>query len=199
MFNFFNRARPQPPAAQSASDAPPDFTRLDRDPYLALAEPRLRLISIFDDLRYDRADMDMVSGPMRRRVAERLAPMGFRQVSGSVMENPHADVRVILPKFRALGASPFDATRDTPRRRQDYFALTPTQVACQFIDHFDHAGAVEKIKELIVKHPINLLRIMDFLDKEPAHEAFRAAIGHLTLVQREAVQSAPLKTRRALR
>ena len=177
----------------------PDLSVLDSDPYLALADPQLRLISVFDDLRYDRADMDMVSGPMRKRILQRLAPLGFRQVSGSALENKAADIRVLLPKFAALGASPFDATRYTPRRGQDFFALTPTQVACQFIDHYDHAAAVEKIKALVIKHPINLYRIMDFLEDDPAHEAFRDAIGHLKFVQREAVESAPLKTRRALR
>lgn len=188
------RAAPRPavPFAQRV-------TVLDRDPYLAVIAPPLRLVSVFDDLKYDRSDLDMVSGPMRRRALKRLAPLGFRQVSGSVIENRDEDIRFLLPKFRALGASPFDATRDTARRAQDYFILTPTQTAAMIVDSCSHEEAVERIKALVVKHPINLFRLFDFLERKPKHAAFRAAVGHLKFVQREAVEREPLKTRRALR
>ncbi|MEQ9694704.1 hypothetical protein [Shimia sp. SDUM112013] len=172
---------------------------LDKDPFLMVADDTLRLISVFDDLKYDRADLDMMSGPMRRHVVGKLAPLGFRQVSGSVIENRTEDIRMLFPKYRALGASPFDAARDTPRRAQDYYILTPTQVACQIIDHYPIEDAVARIKALIVKHPINLYRIWDFLEKTDRHNGFLPAIGHLKYVQREAIEKEPLKTRRALR
>jgi len=172
---------------------------LSADPYLSLADEKLRLISVFDDLKYDRADMDMMSGPMRQRVVEKLHPFGFRQVSGRVLENRDLDVRMVMPKFRALGASPFDATRDEDRRAQDYFILTPTQTACVFVDHYPTDQAVEAVKGLVVHQPINLLRISDFLDKSERHQAFSKAIGHLRFVQREAVEAEPLCRRRALR
>ncbi|MEM8789080.1 MAG: hypothetical protein AAGE76_12540 [Pseudomonadota bacterium] len=54
---------------------------LNRDPYLCVADEALKLISVFDDLKYDRADIDILSGPMRERVRLKLAPLGFRQVS----------------------------------------------------------------------------------------------------------------------
>jgi hypothetical protein len=131
---------------------------LDADPYLAVADSDRHLISVFDDLRYDRADPDMISPPMRRRAIERLAPLGFRQVSGSVLENRAEDVRVVFPRFRALGASPFHAARDAGRREQDYLVLTPTQAACALVDAYPVEEAVERIKALIAKHPINSKR-----------------------------------------
>lgn len=171
---------------------------LDRDPYLMVADADLRVISVFDDLRYDRADLDILTGSMRARALKRLAPLGFRQVSGSVIENRAEDIRFLLPKFHALGASPFDATRYATRREQDYFILTPTQSACLMIDSYPVEEAVDRIKALIVRHPINLYRILDFLERKPAHQTFEGAIGHLKFVQREAVESEPLKSRRAL-
>ncbi|MEO0393732.1 MAG: hypothetical protein AAF213_10895 [Pseudomonadota bacterium] len=171
---------------------------LDRDPYLYLADLSERVISVFDDLKYDRADLDMMSGPMRERLMMQLKPLGFRQVSGMIMENKAEDLRVIFPKFHALGASPFDIARYTTRRGQDYLALTPTQTACHYIDHYDHGEAVDRVKALVIKQPINLFRLMDYLEDKPAHRAFQNAIGHIKLVQREAVEAAPLKTRRAL-
>ncbi|SLN43625.1 hypothetical protein PSA7680_02201 [Pseudoruegeria aquimaris] len=181
----------------------PDFAArmqvLNKDPYLLVADEQLRIISVFDDLKFDRADMDMLSGPMRRRALQKLAPLGFRQVSGTVLENRADNIRAIMPKFRALGESPFDATRYTERRPQDWFILTPTQAACMFIDTYPHMDAVERIKALVVKQPINLYRIMDYLERKPAHEGFRPAIGHLKYVQRTAVEAEPLRSRRALR
>ncbi|MEM6760143.1 MAG: hypothetical protein AAF601_11770 [Pseudomonadota bacterium] len=172
---------------------------LDKDPYLAVADSALRLISVFDDLKYDRSDADMLSGPMRQRVVQALKPLGFVQRTGSMIENREAGVRMHLPKSHALGASPFDVTRYTARQPQDYFILTPTQAAARIIDQYDTDTAVERIKALIARQPINLMRLVDHLERKDSHAAFGRAVGHLKYVQREAVESDPLRTRRALR
>lgn len=182
------------------SDTPFDerLQVLNADPYLMVVAAPLRFISVFDDLRYDRADVDAVSGPMRKRVVDRLKPLGFRQISGSLIENKEEGIRIHLPKFRALGASPFDAIRDTSPHDQDYIVLTPTQLACQFIDHYPLDLAMEQLRALIVRQPANLLRIFDYLERNDTHQAFKKVIGELTVLQRQAVAQEPLKTRRAL-
>ncbi len=195
-------------AAPAADDSPADpqsvallterIQVLNRDPYLQLADTRLGLISVFDDLKYDRADADMLSPAMRRHAIAKLGGVGFRQVSGTVLENAEAGVRTLIPKSHALGASPFDITRYTPKRSQDFYVLTPTQTACQFVDHYSTDDAVARIKALVAKHPINLFRLMDYLERKPTHDAFLRAIGHLKYVQRKAVESEPLRRRRAL-
>jgi len=172
---------------------------LNIDPYLMVADTGLRLISVFDDLHYDRADLDMLSGPMRRHALTRLVPLGFKQRSGSVIENRAEDVLIHMPKFRALGASPFDALRDTVLRVQDYALLTPTQVAAQIITEHPTDVAMERLSALVVKHPVNLLRLFDYLEPIPTHRAFRNVLGQLVFLQRKAVSMEPLKTRRALR
>jgi len=200
---FGKTSRPQenhaPAANPLAVQNPLSLTSLTKDPYLYVSDESLNLISVFDDLKYDRADMDILSGPMRSRVLAKLTPLGFRQVQGNLIEHGSLDIQMHIPKFRALGASPFDAVRDSPRREQDYYILTPTQTACQMIDSLPTEAAVEAISILVKKQPVNLLRIFDYLDKTGAHEAFRPAIGHLKIIQREAVQSEPLCRRRALR
>ncbi|WP_251374106.1 hypothetical protein [Ponticoccus alexandrii] len=172
---------------------------LERDPYLCLADQGLRLVSVFDDLRYDRADMDMLNGPMRSRLVTALAALGIRQATGSRLDSPTTGLRLHMPKFRALGASPFDALRDTAREPKDYAVLTPTQAACAIIEAHATDDAVRLLERLVQTHPVNLLRIFDYLDRSPAHEAFRPAIGHLVPIQRAAIRSSPLKDRRALR
>lgn len=183
---------------QSRATLQAGLQALNRDPFLWIAEDGLGLISVFDDLKYDRADADMLSPAMRAHAIAKLAPLGFRQTSGTVLTHKPADMRVIIPKVHALGASPFDVARYTPKRAQDFYLLTPTQTACQFIDGFAKDEAVERIKELIASQPINLLKLEDYLERKDHHRDFLSAIGHLKYVQREAVASEALCHRRAL-
>ncbi len=168
------------------------------EPYFQIADEKLGLLSVFDDLKYDRADVDMISPAMRNHVVDKLGPLGFRQTSGTVLEHVEAEMRVHIPKFHALGASPFDITRYTEKRPQDYCLLTPTQVACQYVDHYVLDEAVQRIETLITKHPINLLKLADYLEGKPKHRAFRKVLGHIQLKQRIAVESEPLCRRRSL-
>jgi len=170
----------------------------DLGPYLHVADRDLRLLSVFDDLKYDRADADMLSPGMRMFLARTLKPLGFNQKSGNVFVEPASGVRCLLPKSHALGASPFDILLYTERQPIDYFVLTPTQVACQFIEAYDLEEAVERTKDLIRQHPINILKLVDYLEHKPQHEAFQAAIGHLRYVQREAIETKDLRRLRPL-
>ena len=171
---------------------------LNFGPYMFIADETLRLISVFDDLKYDRADLDMMSPAMRGHVIKQLNPIRFKQVSGNVLLHAETNVRCLIPKFHALGSSPFDITRYIHRGKNDFYVLTPTQTACQYIDHYSLEEAVERVKALIMRQPINLYKMLDYLERKPKHQEFSRAIGHLRLMQREAVESEPLKTRRAL-
>ncbi|WP_424927748.1 hypothetical protein [Amaricoccus tamworthensis] len=187
------------PATEATTPFAERVMVLNADPYLIVADTHLRLISVFDDLRYDRSDLDMLCAPMRDRALRRLKPMGFSQKSGTVIENRAEDIRIHMPKFRALGASPFDALRDTDQRPQDYVLLTPTQTAARIIEGHDPDPAMDLLEALVARHPVNLLRIFDFLDSSPRHAAFKKPLGYLVHVQRQAIAKEPLKTRRALR
>ncbi|MEM1380319.1 MAG: hypothetical protein AAGH41_06810 [Pseudomonadota bacterium] len=170
----------------------------DLGPYISLADENLKLISVFDDIKYDRADADMLSPAMRQHLVKTLKPLGFKQTSGTVLKHQATGVRCIIPKFHALGASPFDITQFTDKGADDYYVLTPTQTACQFIDNYGLEEAVSAIRTLIKSQPINIYRLMDYLEAKPAHEAFFQAIGHLKYVQREAIEGKTLRRMRAL-
>ncbi|MDA5557990.1 hypothetical protein [Shimia sp. MMG029] len=172
---------------------------LDKDPYLYVVDWDLQIISVFDDLKYDRADVDALAGPMRNHVLQKLKPLGFTQTSGHVISHTTADMQMIMPKFRALGESPFNATHFTKRRPQDFYILTPTQSACVLIDSYPPEEAQERILALIKQQPINIYRILDYMARDDHREAFKPVLGHLKFVQREAVRSEPLCRRRALR
>lgn len=186
------------PLAQDIAAVAGRLTALNATPYLYLADGTLGLISVFDDLKYDRSDADILSPAMRRHAVQKLGECGFVQTSGCVLTHRETGQKVILPKSHALGASPFDITQYTPKRKEDFYLLTPTQTACQYIDGYDKAAALERIRALIARQPINIYRLMDYLEKKPAHQAFLDTIGHLKFVQREALESDALRGRRAL-
>ncbi|WP_223789620.1 hypothetical protein [Marinicella meishanensis] len=192
--------QPLSAAAQAAAVAALDarLLVLHQDPYLCLADPELRLLSVFDDLTYDRSDLDMLTVPMRRRAITALRGLGLQQVSGSVVVDPTTQVRFVFPKFQALGASPFDVARYLKRQAHDYLVLTPTQTACQIIDHHPFDEALERVKALLRQQPINIYRLLDYLEHKPAHNEFLKAIGHLDRVQGEAIAQAPLAQRKPL-
>ncbi|MEL8055627.1 MAG: hypothetical protein AAGK66_05710 [Pseudomonadota bacterium] len=168
------------------------------DKYLFLADRHLRLISVFDDTSYDRADADMLSPPMRQYLAKVLAKNGFKQSSGTIFDNTALNVKCIIPKAHALGASPFDITRFTPRAEKDFYVLTPTQTACFFIDNYDVQDAFNRVVDLIRRQPINILKISDYLERKPSHLDFMSAIDQLRDIQKEAVADDKLRFMRAL-
>ena len=167
-------------------------------PYLYIADTDMKMLSVFDDLFFDRSDADLLTPGMRLHVVKKLTELGFKQQSGTVLQHRESGVRCIIPKSHALGASPFDIIRYTKRTADDFFVLTPTQTACQFVDNYPLEQAVAKTKALIARQPVNLFRLMDYLEPKPHHEEFQQAIGHLRYVQRKAVESEPLCYMRAL-
>lgn len=187
------------PTPQDKTEANVLRPKLTLGPYLTVIDNPENIISIFDELRYDRADADMVSPAMRRHVVEQLKKMGFKQKSGNIIENIHEDIRCIIPKSHALGASPFDILRYTHKRQQDYYILTSTQAACQLVESYPTEEAVLKIGELIEKQPINVNRLYDYLEDNDTHQAFLHAIPHLRYLQRLALKSEPLCRMRALK
>ena len=102
------------------------------------------------------------------------------------------------PKFHALGSSPFDITRYTHKRDQDYYILTPTQTACLIIDAYDFDQALESISALIEEQPINIFKLMDYLENTEKHQSFLKAITTLRDRQKTAVQKETLKLRKSL-
>ncbi|MEM1036506.1 MAG: hypothetical protein AAGI14_07060 [Pseudomonadota bacterium] len=168
------------------------------DKYVFLADRHLRLISVFDDTSYDRADADMLSPPMRQHLAKLLAKNGFKQSSGTVFKNKALNVKCIIPKAHALGASPFDVTRFTPRGDNDFYVLTPTQTACFFIDNYGLQDAFDRVVDLIRRQPINILKISDYLERKPHHRDFMSAINQLSGIQKEAVADDKLRFMKAL-
>lgn len=198
MKSWFQVLKNSPASTDKVSDYSIDMLMRALNPTAYLfVDDDLQAISVFDELKYDRADADILSPNMRAHVVEMLRPLGFRQASGTVIAHP-SGARVLIPKFHALGASPFDAIRYCNKNPEDLYLLTPTQTACRYIDTFPTETAVDRIEEMIKHQPINLLRIFDMLEHKPAHDAFREAIGYLTYVQRQAVKSEPLCRRRGL-
>lgn len=160
--------------------------------YMFVADEDFGIISVFDDLNYDRADADILSPAMRRHVIEKLIEIGFRQTTGNELKQATTGIRCIMPKAYTLGASPFDITRYMNKRQSDFYILTPTQTACHYITHYSLEDAVEHIKALISRHPVNIEKLVDSLEQSQIHQAFRGSVTELRQVQRHAIATEPL-------
>ncbi|WP_086933946.1 hypothetical protein [Agarilytica rhodophyticola] len=164
---------------------------LNLDSYI-IVDWGVKAISVFDDLHYDRSDLDVMAPGMRRYVKNKLESIGFAQISGCRFKNEVYDIVCEMPKLNVKGASPFDATNYIKKREYDLFIMTPTQLAAHYIDSLEHAEAVEKIMNLVHKHPVNLFKIMDFVEDKVAHQNFLSVIHHIINEQKKAIKTEPL-------
>lgn len=163
-------------------------------PYLHIISDTIKAISIFDALHYDRADVDIISPVMRLHLIKKLKDLGFKQTQGRVIENKTLDIKCVIPKFHALGSSPFHITDYTSIRPQDYYVLTPTQTACFIINNFPLETAMEKLKQLIAVQPINIKRISDYIENSGVNLDALSLIGHLKYYQAQALETPELKS-----
>lgn len=166
--------------------------------YIYILNDPDNIISVFDELRYDRSDIDILSPTMRKHVIQKLEKSGFKQISGNILENKQTDTRCLFPKFHTLGSSPFDISHYISKRIQDYYVLTPTQTACQFINHYNFDDALEKICLLIEKQPINVFKLLDYLEQKDSHQDFLKAITFLRDKQKSLIETEPLCHMRSL-
>ena len=124
------------------------------------------IISIYDDRLYDRSDADLMNPSMRNYFKESLKKLKYDWLSGNVLGSETFSTTFIFPKNGILGASPFDITRYEKRGLDDYFVLTPTQVAGYLIQIQSGNDLIENLRKLISKHPINLEKLKDHLSSD---------------------------------
>jgi len=166
--------------------------------YLKVLNEPDNIISVFDDTRFDRSDIDLLSPSMRRHVLNQLTALGFKQVSGRVLHHAEDDIRCIMPKPSVLAASPFHITHYERKRPEDYYVLTSTQTACLMIDLHPLEQALEAIIDLQQSQPINVNKIEDYLDYSNRHKEFLPAIPHLRYQQRIAIEKHRLARQKPL-
>ncbi|MBS9777320.1 MAG: hypothetical protein KGV50_01025 [Gammaproteobacteria bacterium] len=185
-------------APQAIAPLDTELSDLHSDKYLYWHAPPLRVISIFDEIKYDRSDLDIVSLGMRRHAIKKLHKFGFTQKSGHVLLQPETGIQCVIPKFVALGASPFSATRYHQRNEYDYWVFTPVQATCFIIENMPFDEAIVRIEDLLRKQPINLYKVIDFLERKSTHQPYHQALKELYELQKELVEKEPLKLMKAL-
>lgn len=170
---------------------------IEKDKYLHW-HSEINAISVFDDVKYDRADVDMLTPAMRKYIANYLVHRGCQLKSGTAIIHKDLDLTFILPKPSVLGASPFDITHHFPRNESDIYILTPTQSAAYLFDHIELDSAVESISKMIKKQPVNLLKLEDAIGTQVKRQAYLQAMGYLTYCQRQALEQPNMKFKRSL-
>ncbi len=158
----------------------------------------LNVLSVFDDIKYDRSDIDILSPAMRHYAAKFLKNQGFRQKSGQCFISRDCEEKLWMPKPSVLGASPFDITRYIKRDVSDAIILTPTQTAAFLFDRLELKDAVSEIAVLIEQQPINLLKLRDHIPRYGDRERYTQAFPYLRFCQRKAIERPHMRFKRSL-
>ncbi len=169
---------------------------IERDPYLYWHQ-QLRIISVFDDVRYDRSDLDLLSPAMRQHIVKQLKQLGCKQARGQQLISPNGNV-LWMPKPSVLGSSTFDIGKYTKRAEHDIYILTPTQAAAYWLDNGELEPAVEAIANMIKQQPCNLRKIEDHIGSNPKRKAYIQAMPYLRKVLRESQEQPEMKFKRSL-
>jgi hypothetical protein len=156
------------------------------------------VISVFDDVKYDRSDIDILGPGMRRYVTKFLTALDCKTRSGSCIVHRQSGLNCWLPKPSVLAASPFDITRYQPRDPEDIYILTPTQTAAYLFQHMDFDLAIIAIFEMIKTQPVNLLKLLDTLETHRERQYYAPVVRYLLDCQKQGVKQAGMKFKRSL-
>lgn len=158
----------------------------------------LGVISVFDDIQYDRSDIDILGPGMRRYVSQFLTTLDCKARSGRCIVHRDSGVKFWLPRPSVLAASPFDITRYQPRDAGDIYILTPTQTAAYFFQQIDFDWAIIAIGEMIKSQPVNLLKLEDTLQHQRERSYYAPVLRHLLNCQKLWVKHNKMKFKRSL-
>jgi hypothetical protein len=146
-----------------------NIEKLKDDKYLFFLETPHNLVCVFDHIRYDRSDADLLSQAQRKYLLNKLVEYGYYHKTGRVLISESHKTKFIFPKQNILGASISDFIKHEKREDQDLFVLTPTQMAIYIINTIKN-DTLEILKNLISKHPINLKKIYDHSHNESSKD-----------------------------
>lgn len=170
---------------------------ISEDDYLFWVDS-IHVLSVFDDIKYDRSDIDILSPAMRRYTAKFLKNQGYHQKSGQCFASKNGPHKLWMPKPSVLGASPFDITRYISREENDAYILTPTQTAAYLLDTLTLDTAVKEIALLIEQQPINLLKLRDHIPKYSDRNRYAEAFPYLRYCQRQVIENPRMRFKRSL-
>lgn len=134
---------------------------LNQDKNLCYFDSPLKVISIYDHYKYDRSDLDTLSGPQRKYLESKIQDYEPKVKSGRVIELKKINQSLNYPKPNILGGSPFDTLRYEKKSSEKVFVLSPTQAACYFLTLENIEDSKDFLKRLLKKQPVNLKKIAD--------------------------------------
>jgi len=170
-----------------------EYQRIEDENIIVFGNP-FNLISIYDDRIYDRSDADIMNTSMRNYLKDHLDYLKYDWLTGNVLSSPLYSPKFIFPKNKILGASPFDATLFEKRFEDDFFVLTPTQIASFLIKYDSGDEVFEYLEKLISKHPVNLEKMKDHFNSSGISKIkFNLLFIRLKKYQSEVIKTDKLK------
>ena len=139
----------------------------------------IKIVSIFDHIRFDRSDVELLSKEQREYIFHKARGDGFVWKSGRILKNKESRVEIVFPKQNILGANPIDILRYEKTSGDRVFVLTPTQAACYFLT-LGEESFVQNTKRLLERMPINIKKVIDSLGRTTEASIFSK---HLSQIQ----------------
>lgn len=172
---------------------------LYKDKYLYLYNEKFQAVSIFDHIRYDRSDYDMLSPPQRKYLLKLLLDNSGRQITGRKVAFEDGTT-ITFPRANAMSPSPGDVLEELSQDEGHFLVLTPTQLAYALIKelHDEPELLMSELNKLITAQPINLYKVQDYAESEGMKSFLRKNLESLKAAQETITTSEPMKNRRHL-
>jgi hypothetical protein len=128
------------------------------------------IISIFDSVKYDRSDQELLSASQRNHIGKILEENDHKRLTGNSYQNINTKkvLRFTTPKM--LGVSPLNELQYN-FNKEDIFIVTPGTYFLFLVMKFDELqkeNILKEIMQLISIHPVNLDQLLNV----SRHEVF---------------------------
>lgn len=133
------------------------------------------MITIFDSLRYERNDYDVLSAPQRNYVGAVLEKNGHRHVTGNSFKNLKTGQTLRFIITKTLGVSPLNEL-NYQYNDQDIFIVTPGTYFLFLVEKLSTDDKQDSVRaelmDLVSHHPVNLEQLLDL----STHDHFYATL-----------------------
>lgn len=155
----------------------------------AAALQSLPYLAVFDDIRFENYDCDLIGSEARRLIHHALQLLGFQRRSGHLYAHPSGVLARIPKPSITLGTNPVDAVHRVSSA-DSVILVTPTQLLLLALDRPDFSveEAVDELQSLLRLCPANLPKVVQWTRARGRSKRLRNIYPLLCEAQHEAIR-----------
>jgi len=124
--------------------------------------PLYNIITIFDSVKYDRSDQELLSASQRNHIGNVLEENGHKRLTGNSYQNITTKQVMRFTTPKTLGVSPLNELQYN-FNQEDIFIVTPGTYFLFLVMKFNELqkeNILQEIMQLISTHPVNLDQLL---------------------------------------